>query len=365
MQDQQLSFPLIIFNEVAKKAEQIFFAFDPEAGKFIYINQALGQLFGIPVEEAVARPAIVSETVHPKDQEYLTQIYKEVLAGAAKKDIEFRIQFSDTEEKWICLTPFLVEPESGKKVIAGFAEDKTKSRRSEETLRRYAAKKDSVLEILAHDLAGPLNNISGASSMLADDLKDHTDAHVIKMVKIIEETSKRSINLIRDFVQQEFLESENSEMVKERVDVVKKMNEIINQYKESEKEIQKNFSLKTSGDSIFVLLDDYKFSQVINNLISNSIKFTPDGGNIELSVEEKDDRILVSVTDDGIGIPEKYHSSLFDKFTKARRKGLKGEPSTGLGMSIIKTIIDWHRGTIWFKSKENEGTVFYIEMPKE
>ncbi|KQS36369.1 sensor histidine kinase KdpD [Pedobacter sp. Leaf194] len=104
--------------------------------------------------------------------------------------------------------------------------------------------------------------------------------------------------------------------------------------------------------------------QVINNLISNSLKFTPDGGNIDIYIQENKRNIVVSVADNGIGIPKKHHAALFDKFTSARRSGLKGEQSTGLGMSIIKAIVDWHNGNIWFESEEKKGTKFFIELPK-
>ncbi len=104
--------------------------------------------------------------------------------------------------------------------------------------------------------------------------------------------------------------------------------------------------------------------QVINNLISNALKFTPEGGSITVNVEESDRSVLISVADTGIGIPKKYHATLFDKFSQARRTGLKGQHSTGLGMSIIKTIVDWHQGKIWFNSEENKGTTFYVELPK-
>jgi len=104
--------------------------------------------------------------------------------------------------------------------------------------------------------------------------------------------------------------------------------------------------------------------QVINNLISNAIKFTEDGGAINLSVNEGSETILIEITDTGIGIPQKFHANLFEKFSNARRTGLKGEPSVGLGMSIIKTIVEWHRGKIWFKSEENMGSTFYIEIAK-
>ncbi len=103
--------------------------------------------------------------------------------------------------------------------------------------------------------------------------------------------------------------------------------------------------------------------QVINNLISNALKFTPDGGSITISISEKDGIILISVADTGVGIPQKFHATLFDKFPESRRTGLKGEPSVGLGMSIIKTIVEWHHGEIWFESEENKGSTFYIRLP--
>jgi two-component system sensor histidine kinase VicK len=71
------------------------------------------------------------------------------------------------------------------------------------------------------------------------------------------------------------------------------------------------------------------------------------------------------VADNGIGIPLSMQAGLFEKFTRARRPGIRGEESVGLGMSIIKTIVEWHGGRIWFESKENEGSTFFVEIPKE
>ena len=124
------------------------------------------------------------------------------------------------------------------------------------------------------------------------------------------------------------------------------------------------FHFNSSASQVFVQIDESKFLQVINNLISNAIKFTPDGGTITLGLEEQEKTVLITVADTGIGIPKKFHAKLFDKFNNARRTGLKGQPSVGLGMSIIKTIVDWHEGNIWFESEEDKGTTFYIEIEK-
>jgi two-component system sensor histidine kinase VicK len=259
----------------------------------------------------------------------------------------------------------MIKEESGKRALVGFPEDISKMKDKEMNMQKFAAKKDSIMEILSHDLAGPLNNINGIASLLAEKLQGHNHPELDELVEMIEKTSKRSIRLIREFVKQEFLQSANSSLVKKRVDIVEKMKEILKQYKGSESDISKTFHLNISNEPIFVKIDVYKFSQIINNLISNAIKFTKDDGEIILTLEDKQDALFISVADNGIGIPAKYHDKLFEKFTQARRKGLKGEPSTGLGMSIIKTIVEWHNGKIWFESKENEGTTFYIEIPKE
>ncbi len=111
-------------------------------------------------------------------------------------------------------------------------------------------------------------------------------------------------------------------------------------------------------------MDESKFVQIVNNLVSNALKFTRDQGVISLNVMDQGATVLFAFKDDGIGIPEKHHATLFEKFTDARRPGLNGEPTVGLGLSIVKTIVDWHQGRIWVNSKENDGTCFYVEIPK-
>jgi two-component system sensor histidine kinase VicK len=362
---QSLSNALHFFEEAAKQTERVLFAFDVDTQQFLYLNPAVEQLWNKSVEDISTKPEKLLETIHPEDREHLVQTYHKIVSGTERKDVEFRIQLPDNCLKWIVVNPFMVKEESGKRGIVGFAEDISNWKDKEMNMQKFAAKKDSIMEILSHDLAGPLNNIKGIASLLTEKLQGHNDPELDKLVGMVERTSERSIRLIREFVKQEFLQSKNASVAKKRVDMAEEMRDIIEQYKGSESEISKTFHLNISNEPIFIKTDAYKFSQVINNLISNAIKFTKDNGKITLSLEEKQSSVLISVADNGIGIPAKYHDTLFEKFTKARRKGLKGEPSTGLGMSIIKTIVEWHDGKIWFDSKENEGTTFYIELPKE
>lgn len=207
--------------------------------------------------------------------------------------------------------------------------------------------------------------IGSLSSHLLDDLHEGKNKDIAKLLDLIRQSSQQGMQLIQEFISQEFLESTNTHVIKERLDIVERMARVMGKYRQNEKETSKTYRFFSSNESIYVELDDNKFMQCINNLISNALKFTPDGGTISVSVEKEEDTVLFKVADNGIGIPAKYHATLFEKFTDARRPGIKGEPSIGLGMSIIKTIVDWHKGEIWFESEENKGSIFYIRLPSK
>jgi two-component system sensor histidine kinase VicK len=354
------------FKELSEHTDNIIFAYQVERTKFSFLNPAFEKVWNISIDKAISNPALLIEAVHPDDKGFIINSYKELLQGKKKEKIEFRLLLDNGNIRWLCLkTPLLIKEENNQNVIIGVLEELTEIKERYDTLEKFAAKKNSILEILSHDLAGPLKNIKGLSSHLAEEIKEYNNKELEEVIAMLINTSERSIQLIRDFVQQEFLESANSTFTKNRVNIVKKIKESIEQYSNSEKNIGKIFNFAVSHEEIFIEVDVFKFIQVIINLISNSIKFTPDGGIITVNVEDKQDSVLFTLADNGIDIPEKHHDELFEKFTHARRPGLKGEPSTGLGMSIIKTIVEWHNGRIWFDSKENQGTTFFIDLPKE
>lgn len=364
MQDQNLSGSLQSLEQFAERTSQAIFSYDVKENHFTYLNPAFDQIWEKSRKSVLEDPALLLAAVHPSDKDYLVKEYKKIISGEIKQDVEFRIILSDKSVKWLRLKAFLDGVAHESTTVAGCLEDITTSKEKDEYTKKFMAKKNSVLAILAHDLAGPLNNINLASSYVAESDKVIEDPELHDMIDSIRQTSERSLRLIREFVDQEFLESTNVGVVKRRCDMVENLKEIIKEYKGSEHYIRKHFKLICSDDPIYMQVDDIKLRQAINNLISNAIKFTPDNGEITVGIEEQQEMVLITVADNGIGIPDKYQDILFEKFTKARRKGLKGEPSNGLGMSIIKTIVEWHGGKIWFKSQENKGTTFFIQLPK-
>ena len=110
-----------------------------------------------------------------------------------------------------------------------------------------------------------------------------------------------------------------------------------------------------------MLCDDYEIERCIVNLVSNAAKFTPEGGNITITIKDLDDKVMISVLDTGVGIEEKYHKTIFDRFNQVDNDESKG--GSGLGLSITSKIVELHKGEIYVESKGGEGSNFVIILP--
>ena len=110
-----------------------------------------------------------------------------------------------------------------------------------------------------------------------------------------------------------------------------------------------------------ILCDDYEIERCIVNLVSNAAKFTPEGGNITITIKELDDKVMISVLDTGVGIEEKYHKTILDRFNQVDNDESKG--GSGLGLSITSKLVELHKGEIYVDSKVGEGCNFVIILP--
>lgn len=353
---------LSLLLPLLERDQRYYFAFNITINEFEYLNPSCISFFGFDKKEL--KPEELFAMVHPDDRNFLLARYVELTPGQFKEDIVFRITPPDQKEYTLRLHMLLEEAEGTGRMLTGYAEDITALTLHDQTAKDLSNKKNAILNILSHDLTGPLGSIQHLTYVLNKKTKSHNDEQLQTIISSIENISKRSIQMIQDFIKLEFLESAGVDLIKSRVNLVEAIQPFISEYLVSQNRINKAFLFEPASSHIYVDIDQEKFMQVINNLISNAIKFTPDGGTIAIRVTEENEKVLISISDTGIGIPEKFHPTLFEKFSSARRTGLKGEPSVGLGMSIIKTIVEWHKGKIWFESQENAGTTFYIALDR-
>ncbi|WP_170864358.1 sensor histidine kinase [Fodinibius roseus] len=220
-----------------------------------------------------------------------------------------------------------------------------------------------IMNMVVHDLRNPLTGIKGISSMLRSDEK-LADEHK-KMIGLIHDSSNHAMELINELMDSNILEElENGykSKKKERTEMRPFLKRCVDVLQFRAREKGQTIELDFEGDATVSLNRD-AMQRVIGNLISNAIKFSHRDSTIRLSMEHSTETVLLSVQDNGIGIPNDLKEEVFDMFTEAKRQGTSGEQSFGLGLSISKQIVNAHGGSIWLESEEEKGTTVYIELP--
>ena len=347
-----------VLTAVVENNPAICMVFNETNGTIVYRNPAFRQFFR-KMDNAKGIQEL-KMLIHPDDYSYVKQNYDRIKSGGQESYIEFRIEIA--QQALFVRMNLAFETIDGTKVAIAYLEDRSIEKKHGDYLQEFANKKNAALSILSHDLAGPLGVIQMMSDMLISRKQLEGSLQIEKMLNLISRSSKKGIAMIQDLIKKEFLESVGIEMVRSRVNLVEKLNQLFEEYKSGELMMNIHFSFEVEREEIYAEVDESKFIQVINNLVSNSLKFTPDGGRITVSIATNEQNLTIAVSDTGIGIPEEFHENLFKKFNPAGRSGLRGEPSVGLGMATIKTILDWHQANIRFESVEGEGTTFYISL---
>jgi len=224
-----------------------------------------------------------------------------------------------------------------------------------ERLKHELSKSKTLLRIVFHDIANPLTVIRNSIKLTNKFIESDHKGNEQKIIKKIQAIGKATINIVDILNQIKELEAIKSGKIKVNLGPVS-LEEIIENARftfETKMESKNiHFSFKNYLDGESILAEKVSLSNnVVNNIISNAIKFCDIDGNIEISAKRQKDRILLTMTDDGIGIPDSILTKLFDDEAKTSRPGTGGEPGTGFGMPIVKSYMDLYEGQIEVLSK--------------
>jgi signal transduction histidine kinase len=232
-------------------------------------------------------------------------------------------------------------------------------KRKNSELIELSRTKDHFLGVCSHDLKSPLSVVLGYSELLleSEDLDDKKK----KMINYINESGKHLLDLVNgilDFGQTHALKGRLELSSQDLVTIVDGCIKS-NRLRAKQKKIDLSFRNKV--ENVLILGNKMALKRVFNNLISNSIKFTNESGQIKIDIAYEDSNtIVVSVEDNGIGVPKDIIDDIFKKYTKTSRKGTEGEKGTGLGLSITKELVDSMSGQIEVRSEPNVKTVFKV-----
>lgn len=216
--------------------------------------------------------------------------------------------------------------------------------------------KNQVLGMVAHDLRNPIGAVESIAMMIE---LDDIDADMQDNVNMIKESCTKARGILDDLL--EAAKNENINIIEtQKTELNHYLKGIIDAWK-----MQSRFNvvLASAANPIYAQLNKDKFTRVMDNLISNALKFSKETQNVELHLTQHDKQVVIQVKDHGLGISEEMLPHIFERFSKAGRIGLNGEKSTGLGLSIVKQIIESHKGQISVNSIEGKGTTFTIQLP--
>lgn len=223
--------------------------------------------------------------------------------------------------------------------------------------------KNKYLVNLSHELRTPLNVISSTNQLLLElSKKDNIKADKLAYyIDISERNCNRLLNLVNNILDNTKLQSKMYTLNLKEVDIIYLVEEtsltLIDYIKSKSIEL----IIDPEVEEKIILCDDYEIERCIVNLVSNAAKFTPEGGNITITIKDLDDKVMISVLDTGVGIEEKYHKTIFDRFNQVDNDESKG--GSGLGLSITSKIVELHKGEIYVESKVGEGSNFVIILP--
>ncbi|QED49923.1 cell wall metabolism sensor histidine kinase WalK [Cytobacillus dafuensis] len=214
---------------------------------------------------------------------------------------------------------------------------------------------------VSHELRTPLTTMRSYLEALAEGAWQD-DEIAPKFLEVTQTETERMIRLVNDLLQLSKMDSRDYKLNKEWIDIISFYNRIIDRF-ELSKQQNVTFERKLPTHSAFVEIDGDKLTQVIDNIISNALKYSPEGGKITFRLEEKNDIVVIGVSDQGVGIPKNNINKIFERFyrvDKARTRKLGG---TGLGLAIAKEMVEAHGGEIWATSKEGKGTTISFSLP--
>ncbi|MFW5691970.1 MAG: ATP-binding protein [Chloroflexota bacterium] len=223
--------------------------------------------------------------------------------------------------------------------------------------------KTDMIRIAAHDIRNPVSVILGYAELMQATAGDEIPQRFLSFINMIERAARRLEKITTDILSLERIENQqaNSDSI---LNITTLVNELVEDFEGQARLKSQTLSLASTEDEHFVRGDSAQMREAIANLINNAIKYTQEGGEISVGASVEDDMVAVRVIDNGYGVPEEQQASLFQPFFRATSMETKDIEGTGLGLYLIKSIVDRYGGSLIFQSKYGQGSTFGFRLPE-
>jgi PAS domain S-box-containing protein len=232
-----------------------------------------------------------------------------------------------------------------------------------EQLRKFNDLKDEFVSMASHELRTPLSVIIGAVKLVLDQIPGKIVPEQKEVLETAMNNLSRLTRIVDALLDISKIESGKIELHKANIDIRGLIEETVGECCRQAEEKGIHLGFRVPEQPVDLCIDGDKIKQVLMNLISNGLKFTPAGGSIEVECKAEQKEVQLSVSDTGCGVAEQDMPRLFEKFAQFGRKVGPGEKGTGLGLAICRGMVELHKGRIWAKSQQGKGTVFTFALP--
>ena len=319
-------------------------------GQIIMINDMAKRQLGVERDDALNQNILELLKIEEEYElrELITQspelmIYSQNLNG---EYISLRVRFA------------LIRRESG--FISGLVavlHDTTEQEKEERERRLFVSN-------VSHELRTPLTSVK--SYLEALDEGALTEPVAPDFIKVSLDETNRMMRMVTDLLHLSRIDNATSHLDVELINFTAFITFILNRFdKMKSQDEEKKYELVRDYPitSVWIEIDTDKMTQVIDNILNNAIKYSPDGGKITVSMKTTDDQMILSISDQGLGIPKEDLPKIFDRFYRVDKARSRAQGGTGLGLAIAKEIIKQHKGFIWAKSEYGKGSTFTIVLP--
>jgi PAS domain S-box-containing protein len=316
--------------------------------------------------EWTSNPELLREVLHPDDKETVLAEMKRVAESGGSRELEYRMVRRDGSTVWVQDSGVIVA-EGERRRSRGFIIDITARREAElelerqnHQLRQLDSLKDEFVALVSHELRTPLTSIRGYLELISED--DNLTDEQTRFLSTIDRNAERLQRVVGDLLFVAQVEAGKLSLEEGTVDINNVVSEAVHAAEPSAaaKSIELSVDLCELPE---ILGDRARLAQVLDNFVSNAIKFTPTGGSVTVTTRILPGEIEIVISDTGIGIPTHELPLLFQRFFRAERATSGAIPGTGLGLAIAKAIVTAHGGRIRVESEDGAGTTFRVILP--
>jgi PAS domain S-box-containing protein len=351
------------FRQLAENVNEVFWMTDPQTTQLLYISPAYERVWGRSCQSLYENPRSFMDAVHPEDQERVRTAVLENQSRGEQTDKEYRVVRPDGSVRWVRDRAFPVRNAAGQFYrLVGIIDDFTERKHAEEALQEADRRKDEFLAILAHELRNPLAPLLHGLQIMRLEANDR--AAVEQARAMMERQLQHFIRLVDDLLDLSRISRGKIELHEERVELATVVNSALETCDPLVRQSGHELTVTLPDEPVYVDADKTRLAQALCNLLTNAAKYSERGGRIRLTAWRQDGEAVLSVKDTGVGIPPDMLPRVFEMFTQVDRSLEKSQGGLGIGLSLVKRLVELHGGSVEARSEgQGLGSEFLIRLP--